>query len=680
MPEETQNDDMLKEIRDEYKRYLDAWREPHEEGSTDMLYVLGDPWPAEERKQRKDNDRPCLVFDELGQYLNQLNNDMRANKRSIHVAPAGNGADDKTAELHGNIIRGIEYESNAQAAYTTGFEGASQRSYGYWRVTTEYTSEKSFVQHLRIRRIANPDSVLPDPNFKEFDASDMRGCFVLEWIPRAQFKERYPEAKIQSFDIEHGKLAPDWITDDNVLTAEYWKVRTPKARLVEVLAQGQQLPQQLWKSDLPKDFKGMILQERESEKRQITQYITNGLEILEEREWKGKYIPIVGCFGRELWVDKGSGTQRVLQSLIRKARDPQMSMNYLRSSETELIGMTPKSPWLAVSGQLGPHEQEWQSSNKVPISVLQYLTQVDSAPGQVLGAPTRQDYVPQIQPLEVAAESCKRAIQASMGRYNTSVGKNDTNVKSGIAIEALDRQSDQGSFHFLDNLERSIKHTGRILEDLIPFYYDTARDVPIQTNDGTFATLRINDPKYQDPKTKQATPNRTDQGDHNVTISTGPSFDSQRQEATAFADLLISKLRELPIAPQQMAQLLGLAIKLKDLGPLGDTMVQIIDPQDGEEKLPPQVVGIISQLQAQNQQLLAIVNKLSMEKAAKVVDNKAKFDIEKLKAATQITIEDMKGLHEADVMKMQAHIDLVNQILGALQQPESADSQAVPIQ
>ena len=165
-----------------------------------------------------------------------------------------------------------------------------------------------------------------------------------------------------------------------------------------------------------------------------------------------------------------------------------------------------------------------------------------------------------IEPLEVSAEAYKRAIQAAMGQYNTSVGKNDTTVRTLGQAKLLDQQSDRGSFHLIDNFEVSLAHTGRVLVDLSPYYYDTSRDVPIEKRDGTRTTMRINDPANINEKTRKPEPNPiVDAGDHNVTVSTGPSVDSQRMEATEFADTLYGKHHKVTASAATDAEAFGVS-------------------------------------------------------------------------------------------------------------------------
>ena len=64
------------------------------------------------------------------------------------------------------------------------------------------------------------------------------------------------------------------------------------------------------------------------------------------------------------------------------------------------------------------------------------------------------------------------------------------------------------------------------------------------------------------------------------------SYQSQREEASSFVDLLIQELSELPLPPQAKASLLAKAITLKDIGPIGDELSKIIDPQGDGEPIP----------------------------------------------------------------------------------------------
>src|SRR5262249_52157626 len=155
-----------------------------------------------------------------------------------------------------SIIREIQYNSKAQSAFTTGFQGAIQRSYGFWGVGARYKDDESFEQELYIRRIPNPDSVLIDPNYQEQDGSDIMGAFVLDKMRKEDFKRKYPNAEITDFTPDVINLAPGWIDDKEVQVAEWWRVNIEQKELVE----GKK--------------------KRTVNIRTVTQYETNGVEIL----------------------------------------------------------------------------------------------------------------------------------------------------------------------------------------------------------------------------------------------------------------------------------------------------------------------------------------------------------------------------------------------------------------
>lgn len=660
---------LLQEIRDNFQYSVDAWRSIREEGRLDMRYVAGDPWDPKERKARTEAGRPCLALDELNQYVNQLINDVRQNKRAIRVVPKGGGADEKTAELRANIIRQIEYKSNAQAAYSCAFENAAQRSYGYFRVSKRYVDDQSFDQELAIGRIPNPDTVYIDPDCKEADCSDMRFAYVLDRFRMSEFRRRWPGAEVKDFSAELIEQAPQWIGEDWVQVAEYWRVES-RPRVLLLVDDGSSTGLRVYEDELPAGHGLPVVNQRRTQERKVVQYITNGVEILETNTWDGRWIPIVPVFGKELYVDDGSGSKRVLMSLVRLARDPYMLYCYYRTCEAELVGMAPKAPYVGYEGQFENHEEEWSQVNKVPIPYLQVKPQLDATGQAVLPLPRRESFEPPIQALELGADSAKRAIQSALGMYNASVGKQDSNARSGVAIKALDSQSNQGSYHFIDNYDRALEHAGRILNDLLDVTYDTPREIGIRKPNDEYAVAQI--------------AGLTEQGEHDVTISTGPSFQSQRDAVEKFADTLAQS--------ELFPRIADLVVKLRNLGPIGDEIAKRLTPpefaaQDGQEALPPQAVQALQQAQQQlqainayAQQLEAKASELQQTLDAKQMEIASRERIAALQAQTQLVLahEKLTSAENIEVLRQQvAELQTAIEVMLAERQPAPTES-AVP--
>ncbi len=103
---------------------------------------------------------------------------------------------------------------------------------------------------------------------------------------------------------------------------------------------------------------------------------------------------------------------------------------------------------------------------------------------------------------------------------------------------AREKQSDTGTYHYVDNLARAIRYATRQLVDLIPKIYDTQRIARIIGMDGETDQAMI-DPmqpmpvkKIQDEQgiviKKIYNPNV---GKYDVAVTTGPSYMTKRQES-----------------------------------------------------------------------------------------------------------------------------------------------------
>lgn len=624
----------LKDLRDRFDYATQEWSAIKREARTDMRYVAGDPWDENDRRAREDAGRPCLSLDELGQYFNQTINGLRLNPRGMIFTPTGNGANDDTAKFYEAKAREIEYRSHAQLAYLSAAENMIQRSYGWVRVNLVYESARSRHKDLVIEAIPNPDMVTPDPDAKRPDFSDMEYLFFDEQWPVAEFRRKFPDAKIRSFSPEMQQLAPKWLEKDHVRLAEYWAITyTPRTLRYYDLPNGQ--PLDVFVDELeqmPAELAGPLAKltpsgEREVQYPTVRMQLTNGLEILEETDWPGKYIPFVAALGKVLYVDEGAGAKRQILSMTRLARDAYMAYCYYRTSEIETVGMVTKNPYWAYEGQLSRDQMlEIQKSMHQPVAVLLAKPMIDSLPPGAQPLPLPQGKgIADIQALSMGAEEMRRGIQAAMGISPMPTQAQRQNEKSGIALQQIESSGQTGAYHFVNAYENLIRQTGVVIEDLIDKVYDTARDVGIRPTDDTAKVQRINDPNSRESVSTR--------GDHQVTISAGPAKESERQAADDFVDDLAGMLPVVAqiTGPQVASGILSKAIKLKRLGPIGDQMADLIEPPElkANDGKPPDPK--IAQLQQQVQQ---VTEQLKIEELQRVT--------EQAKYAGQLAIEQLK--------------------------------------
>ena len=657
-------DPKLQEIRERRTEAEAEWGPILEEARKDRMCVAGKPWQALDpkgQKAREDAGRPYLALDELGQYINQTVNDIRANPRGIRFAPTGDGANDDGAEFYQNHTREIEYRSHARIAYSTAFEQAVTSSVGWLRIRTKRAHIRTFDQDLWIDPIMNADQVLPSPGFVWPDARDLKYLYYIEPWPERDFTRHFPKAEVKSFTPEWRKIAAPWIQQNTVQVAEYWNLETITRKLVAFQMPGRpdtlmvSLVDELPDGKLPKGVEN--LREEEVEDQNVYSCLTNGVEILRENDWAGKYIPFVSCMGKQLYVSAAEHP-REIASLTRLARDPYMLYCYIRSCEAEAIGAVPRNQWVGYKGQFADPER-WEKANHQPVAFTECLERTElTPPNAILPLAVRQPWDPPLQNLEIAAEAARRAIQAAMGVTPLPTPMQRESQKSGAALKRIEASTQRGSFHFVDHYELMVERTGVILEDLMDKTLDTSRQVPVRRQDDSAAIVSINDPEDPDSVSTKGT--------YRVTISTGPASDSQREEGREFVDAMVSNLAAIAqlAGPMVAIQVLAKSIKLKQLGPIGDEIVDLLAPkqvgQDGKP-VPPEV----ARLMGENQQLKQLLQRAAQEKEAKVVEQQGKFQVVQFQEQAETERADKSNALDFAIAKMEDRIKRLELMLKA---------------
>jgi hypothetical protein len=660
-PNSSADEALLKELREDFAYAKEYWQENYSEAEKDMDCVLCIP-PEDFRNDRA--GRPCLWPDEVSQYVNQTNNNLRQTKRAIKVSPRSEEAKDVDAEHRQAYIQGIEYASKAQSIYATAFESCVECGFGYWRVHLVVTGPNG-EQEPRIRRIPNWATVLPDPDARESDFSDANMYFVTDSMRQSTFARRYPEAKKRSFVGADSEMAPGWLDADNITVAEWWK----REETVD--------------DDGVKHYK-------------VTQRITNGLEILETNEWIGSWIPIVGCFGLEKYRRVGGASKRVFLSLVRRARGIQQMLAYIASQQAEEFGMAPRAPLQGYKGQFDSNAHKYL--NQIPMAYVEFLIPLDWEPQW--GAPplpTRPQFIPNAQAYETAFEQWRRSMQASMGLTPLPTSAQRQNEKSGIALQKIQSQESIGSFHFTDNFVRALTNTGMQLNELIT---ELAKldSLPKQVlgidQKGQDRTLHIA-PRVQGSDMGSADSGQgagqgsgmmampqlaadsqhlpeadlffAHRGEFEVSISDGPSDMSQRDEISGFVDTLLQTLPTLGLPPQLMQQIIAIAIRLKNVGTYGDEIADLLAPPS-QENIPPQARAIVVQSQAQLHAAMAQVQQLSAELQAmklkelgKVVDNQGKMALADKEQETKMLVAEITTKAQSLSERMTAFEDMMKQ-------------------
>jgi hypothetical protein len=532
---------------------IGALSESREDEIDDLKFYAGSPdnrwqWPADVLATRGSvqgqtiNARPCLTVNKLPQHVRQVTNDQRQNRPSGKVIPADDHADIEVAEIFNGMVRHIEYISDADVAYDTACENQVSYGEGYIRILTEYCDENTFDQDIKIGRVRNSFSVYMDPTIQDPTGADAKWCFITEDITKDEYQRMYPDSApittLQTLGVGDQNLS-QWLMEDTIRVADYYYVDYDRATLNlypgNVTAfDGTPEDKQL------KAIYGKPKKSRESDRVKIKYCKINGYEILEERDWAGKYIPVVRIVGNEFEVDG----RLYVSGLVRNAKDAQRMYNYWVSQEAEMLALAPKAPFIGYGGQFEGYENQWKTANTTNWPYLEVNPDVTDGQGAVLPLPARAQPPMASSGLLQAKAGASEDIKASTGQYNASLGMG-SNERSGKAILARQREGDVGTYHYGDNLARGVRHIVRQLVDLIPKIYDTQRVARIIGLDGETSMVKI-DPMQQEPVKKIMQDDividkiyNPNVGKYDVVVATGPGYATKRQEALeAMAQLL----------------------------------------------------------------------------------------------------------------------------------------------
>ncbi len=284
---------------------------------------------------RLDNQRPCLTINKTMQHCLQIINDGKQNKPGVNIRPVGEDASFEAAQIYEEVIRHIEYLSNAENVYDKASEFQVIGGIGYWRIITDWANKS-----------------------KGFNGSDARYGFIFNDVPKDLYKSDYPEFEdVGGSVVFQTSDADGWYTKDHIRVCEYFRKNPKKDKWIEfVLPQTGEIIDGYY-SELKKDnpdaieqFEEIKKQEKSSKvaladrtarertvsKNNIEWYKIAGNTIIDRRPWLGEYVPIIRIVGIETIIDGRLDRKGHVRPLL----DPQRIYNVNPLSLTTLVPTT----------------------------------------------------------------------------------------------------------------------------------------------------------------------------------------------------------------------------------------------------------------------------------------------------------------------------------------------------
>lgn len=617
-------DDFLATARRRFAAAAEDEKELRRKFVSDLRFASPDgedQWDPQLKLQRENAGRPAMSFPRCHTFVQQVSNEARDKKPQVKFAPRRD-TDKDTAEIYEGMARYIQYCSDAQVAYETALEYSAGGSFGYYRFLTDYVDDESDELELIIKPVLDPLTVYGILVPSVFGRKPMY-WFVVEDIPKEEYKSLYPDSELSSLSWADAEMRGDgWIGSDSVRIAEYWTVEEKRIK-------GKRKPQIT-----------------------IKFCKINGVEILpgEDGEpsttiWPGTRCNIIPVLGKQMIIEG----KPQLSSVVRPQKAAQQLINYSKSRIAETLSQSPVSPFIAAEGQLNGYEAQWESLNTTPRPVLLYKP-VDAG-GQPVGPPQRQTFEPPIQALSAFVAQEVDDMKATTGIYDASLG-NSGNETSGQAIVRRQQQTNLTTMHFMDNLERSFKQAGEIIEELIPKIYDTAREVQILGADEEPRTVLINQEHEDDSGAKH---NYKISGSRiKLVITAGKAYGSKRAESF---DTISQVVQTSPNMFPMIGDILFRNSDMAGADQLAERFHKMLPPalqNDENNPLPPQAQAAVAQAQQQVQALQGELQKLMFERQAKVVEVQGKMQQIAAQSQADLTLENRKMETQITVAEIEA--------------------------
>lgn len=674
MSKEDQKDDQsildaAKKFRDDAQAY---WQPIYDQGIEDKEFVTleGAQWDKSALAKRRQEGKPTLEINLVRAYVQQQINTMRQNRPQAKVVPVDSGADPEVAKILEGLIKDVEEASNFENALDTAAANQVHAAVGFYRIITDYVNERSFNQEPRFQAIVNPQAVLIDPLSKELDGSDMTKALICEWVDCEEIKAQYGKDAVGDFEMEG---SPDWFnfTEKTVCVAEYFYKEMIKDTLYQLMDGNL-----VFKSELDIEIPDeAIVSERSTTRTVIKWAKLTGSKVLETGEFPGKYIPIFPVYGEVTWLEN----KRHIFSLVHFAKDAQRLFNYWKSTEAHILQKNQDEMTIVDDRGIAGFE-EW--NNPSSAMYLRFKSTDDN--GNPIQYPQRIGAATPPGGILNAAQSAQQLIPDILNMHSPSMGQ-EVNNQSGRAIGLLQRQADTAQFHFQDNVNKTIRHSARVLVGLFPILYDTEMVRRVIGSDGDSDLVKLNaQPQTPDEEEKAINGilNDVTIGRFDVRMDTGPAFNTQREESFA---LMMQLVQSNPNLFNIIADLMIANSPLLNSKEIAERVKMLVPAQAlGKDKIDPE------QAKAQIQQLDQVVQKMTADMTAlqqQLSDKDADRNIEMMKAELQarkdIEVAQINAASRSDVQELRGlvellkqRIDIANAPQGWMQQGEGVDNYA----
>lgn len=652
----------LNRIKDNIAKSYEYFRENRVRWhrSKKFLYVCG--LTDEDIRVLQSLGKPELEFNILEAYVSRQKGEFAKQEPSITVGAGENQPPDpQTIKVVEGYLQGLEKESRNNNTSYAMYDDILSGGYSVARVFTKYPHEMAFDQEIAWERVFDPTLCGFDPLAQQNHKGDGDYAFELFVWREKEFKDKYPNLDISSFNFsaEIGDFNWSYTTaanDKTILIGDYYEKKKKRVKIVKLSNKAVMTEDAYEKFLVEWEQQGKIeqppqlLSSRVTSITTIVRYRICESTVLDYKVTNYSYLPLVFFDGDSTkYRNDGIGElEQHTRPYCYQAFGVQRLKNFAGQTLTnEIENMVQhkfKIPKEAIPAEYLDAYTDYQMPN-----LMIYNSFLEDNPDVRLNPPEEIARIPTPPEVINAFMGADQTTQAILGTYDATLGINKTQL-SGIAIEEGATQSNAVAMPRIKGFLNGLQQVANIVIDLIPKYYITPRTVPVKGRNGKKEYVVVN---QNGSPNLQYSPNAL-----NVSVEAGVNFSIQKSRALK---TLIALMETSPTFAQfinSTKEGLGMLldnIEMRGIDALKNGVDNFIEQQQAAtQNAPPKNTDMIK-LQLQREKISQdgqIATQKAKIDAAGVAVNDKNADTNRLQVLTTLNANEAGRELEAD--KVQA--------------------------
>lgn len=491
------------------------------------------------------------TFDYIKPKRNRILKDLWSNPVDIVFKPK-DGADPDAAETLTGMFRADM--QRAEEARETALQDQVDCGFGAFRFTTEYESnfdDLNNYQRINMEPISEANNVVYfDSNAKKKDKSDARWCAIVTTFTDKGW-ERFCEEngidyekneKPTPFKQPHRSDSYFWRSkQDEIKVAEFYHKQRKRERVLmyeDPLGQVKAVYQREVKDVIDEmEAAGFVkIGEKMKERWVVKKYIVTGADILKEQRIPGEHLPVIPVYGdwsrvegREIW-----------RGVYHDAQDAQRLINWGWSYYGDIVAKGPREKPLVDPGQIQGFEYMWHVAGSDDNFPFRFINSKDPD-GNPYGP---IDYLRNPEPPQAVIgmlQGMRQSVDDVTGGQASTEQMMNAQVTEGQLDRAMKGLEDE-AYLYQNSFALAMKQAGRVYASMASELYDVPREVTVQGPDGSESSVMVMEAVFDEESGEEVVINDITNGQFDVYADTGPSFQSQREEARARLEQLYPQM------------------------------------------------------------------------------------------------------------------------------------------